>query len=133
MLQTICYVSSTNYGIVHNDLNHLFHITKRNNIHLNVSGILILKNGNLLQLLEGEKQDVNKMYKKIRKDNRHHNIIQILNTSSSDRLFENYDTGFAIINNRRKLKQLRSYLDWLKKADMKRVNKLIRLLENFIK
>lgn len=133
MLQTICYVSSTNNGVVYNDLKHLFHITKRNNIHLNVSGILIVKNGNLLQLLEGEKQDVNKMYKKIREDNRHHNIIQILNTSSRDRLFENYDTGFAIVNSKRKLKQLKSYLNWLKEADLKRVNKLIRLLENFIK
>jgi len=132
MLYNLCYVSSSKASLTAKDLEHLFHVNKRNNMELNISGILVYNNGNFLQILEGEKQKIDSLYKKISKDHRHSDIIKLISTSINERIFKDYENGFIIVNDIKKLKQLENYLNWLKEAEIKSVDKVIRIIENFI-
>ena len=132
MLKTICYVSSLNNSLKTSDLSHLFKTTKNNNTCIGISGILIHKNGNFLQILEGEVEKVDTLYQNIRLDNRHHGLIVIVDTEICDRLFESYDTKFSIVDNNRQIHKLKLYLNWIKQAELEKVNKLIKIIENFV-
>jgi len=132
MLKTICYVSSSYNDLKSNDLNKLFNATIRNNTRSKISGILIYKNGNFLQILEGEADKVDNLYQKICLDTRHHGAILIIETKLCDRIFDSYDKEFPIINNKKQMSKLKHYLNWLKEAELQKVNKLIRVIENFI-
>ena len=132
MLKTICYVSSQKNNLRISDLSNLFKCTKRNNISIGISGILLHNNGNFMQILEGDAEKVDRLYEKIRVDDRHHSIIVLVNTEICDRLFEGYDTEFSIIDNNKQIHKLKLYLNWLKQAELGRVNKLITIIENFV-
>ncbi|WP_452599807.1 BLUF domain-containing protein [Pontimicrobium sp. MEBiC01747] len=132
MLKTICYVSSSDIDLNISDLNELFKTTIKNNTHSKISGILIYKNGNFLQIIEGEENQIDKLYTKICLDARHHGTILIIETKICDRVFDNYSTEFPIINNNKQMLKLKHYLNWLKEAELHKVNKLIRIIENFI-
>lgn len=132
MLKTLCYVSSQKNSLKISDLSNLFKSVKRNNISVGISGILFHNNGNFLQVLEGNAEKVDRLYEKIRVDNRHHSIIIIIDTEICGRLFEDYDTEFSIIDNNRQIRKLKLYLNWLKQAELEEVNKLITIIENFV-
>lgn len=129
MLQTICYVSGFQTTTTPKIIDNLLQDIKVSNLNLDISGVLIYQNGNFLKILEGEAQNVNYRYNK---ENNYQHVIPIINTTFSDRVFENYDTGFSIIKDRKKLIQFKSYLNWLKKAELENVNRLIKFIENFI-
>ena len=129
---SLCYVSSAKETLSSNDLEHLFSVNKRNNTDLNVSGILIYSDGNFLQILEGEEQKIQNLFHKISQDARHNNIIKLIDTSIESRVFDDYEHGFIVITNSKKRMQLESYLHWLKEAELGNVDKVIRIVENFI-
>lgn len=132
MIKTICYISD---ALEHESLNNieaLYEKAKANNFKNNITGILIYKNQNFLQVLEGDSKTVDATFAKIAYDARHHNIFKVINTSIEDRIFEDYNFGFTIINNKQGLSNLNDYLMWLRNADNKLANKVIYMVENFI-
>lgn len=132
MLYNLCYVSSAINTLSEEDLEHLFRVNKRNNTHLNISGILVYNNGNFLQILEGEKLRIQNLFRKIRQDSRHNNIIKLIDTSIEERIFDDYELGFVTVDDNKKRKQLTSYLNWIKEAELMTVDKVIHIVENFI-
>lgn len=132
MLYNLCYVSSAKNNLSNLDLEHLFVVNKRNNIDLDISGILIYNNGNFLQILEGEQQKVHTLYTKISKDGRHNSIIKLIDTPIEERIFDDYGSGFIIIDDNKKLNQLKHYINWIKEAELSHVDKVIKIVENFI-
>ena len=132
MLYNLCYVSSATKSLSDCDLEHLFRVNKRNNADLKISGILVYNNGNFLQILEGEKQQLENLFSKISQDHRHNNIIKLINTSIEERIFDDYEFGFVIVDNNKKRSQLMNYLNWIKEAEMLTVDKVIHIVENFI-
>lgn len=131
MLKAICYVSNLHQNHI-TELDKLLNLSKNNNIKSGITGLLIYKNGNFLQILEGKKEDVYSLYNKISLDNRHHHIIKILDTDISGRIFEDYETGFSIINSSKQINQLEVYLSWVKQSEIKCATKTVKLLETFI-
>ena len=132
MLSTICYVSSANKNHEGFNLENLFLTTKANNLKNSITGVLIYQGGNFLQILEGDKTLVNKLFKRIKNDFRHTNTLQLLNTNISSSIFEDYKTGFETIDSRQEIKGLENYLNWLKTAELESVDKTIAVIENFI-
>ena len=132
MLYTLCYVSSCKDSLTAKDLEHLFHVNKRNNIDHNVSGILIYNSGNFLQILEGDENMVKALFKKIKRDARHSSLITLINNSIDERIFHDYDSGFIHFEDPKKRQQLHNYIHWLKEAEIKNVDKVVRIVENFI-
>ncbi|WP_347924492.1 BLUF domain-containing protein [Pontimicrobium sp. SW4] len=132
MPHTLCYVSSAKNLLSNLDIEHLFRVNKRNNTELNISGILVYNHGNFLQILEGDEQMVNMIFKKISQDQRHTNIIKLIDTTIEERIFVDYVSGFVIVENSKTLDQLKKYLKWIKKAELNSVDKIINIVENFI-
>lgn len=132
MIKTICYISDSCLKESSNDLSDLFTKAKINNLNNSITGILIHSNSNFLQVLEGDETVVNNVFKKISLDSRHKNIFNIVNTTINQRMFEDYNFGFTIINTPSMLDKLNEYLEWLKTADDKLANKVISIVENFI-
>lgn len=132
MLKTICYISDSCQHESLDALKTLYSKARKNNIKNNITGILIYDNRNFLQVLEGNQESVVETFKRISLDSRHKNIFEIINTNIEQRIFEDYNFGFTIVNNSNELNKLYEYLDWLKKANNTLANKVINIVENFI-
>ena len=132
MLKTICYISDSCQEESLHALKILYSKAKKNNIKYNISGILIYSNDNFLQVLEGDQTSVDDTFKRISLDTRHRNIFEVINIDIQQRIFEDYNFGFTIVNNRSELHRLYEYLEWLRKADNTLANKVVNMVENFI-
>ena len=88
-----------------------------------ITGCLLFDQGYFLQILEGEKQTVNTLYQKIKKDPRHLQIDILSKGMSSQRIFTAWNMGFVNmqhleIGQRMKLlEQARSALDTISIKD----------------
>ena len=132
MPYTLCYVSTCIEDLSAKDLEQLFRVNKRNNVKLDISGILIYNNGNFLQILEGHELKIKNLFNKIKLDSRHQDIIPLINMTIDERIFDDYESGFVVVQDQKKLHQLESYLNWIKEAELLTVDKIIRIVENFI-
>jgi len=132
MIKTICYISDSHSRESSKSLASLFEKAKHNNTVNNITGFLIHSNYNFLQVLEGEATIVDNVFKKISKDSRHKNIFNVIDTIINQRVFEDYNFGFTIVNNPSELDRLFEYLEWLKTADDILANKVISIVESFI-
>lgn len=133
MLKTICYISDSKTDESLNSLKNLFQKAEENNIKNEITGILIYKNKNFLQVFEGESKVVDETFKRIVKNKKHHNIFKIIETNIDSRIFEDYNYGFTAISDKTTIGQLEEYLDWLKNADNMIANEIIVLVKNFTK
>ncbi|WP_159105996.1 BLUF domain-containing protein [Leeuwenhoekiella sp. MAR_2009_132] len=132
MFYYLIYVSessnSSNTEIVNDILNN---VANWNTI-LDISGFLVYKDGNYLQLLEGEKENVLKLFNKIKKDRRHKNVTQILENQSTNRLFSDYESGFLVPKNKIVLELLKNHLLNLKLLENPKLDSTISILEKIL-
>lgn len=132
MLKTICYISDSNINNSINDLKGLLRTAKINNSKNQITGVLIHKSDNFLQVLEGDQKHVDALFSRISLDDRHQNIFKLLETSIDERFFEDYKFGFTVINTRNALNNLEDYLNWLRDADNTIANEIVAMVKNFI-
>lgn len=132
MLKTICYISDSRINKSITDFNNLINKAKSNNTKNNITGILVYKNSNFLQVLEGHPKTVDTVFDKIRIDQRHQNIFKVINTTIDERFFEEYNFGFTVVSDKNALQNLSDYLDWLRNADNMIANEIATMVENFI-
>jgi len=132
MLKTITYLSSSKLDSIES-IQALFEKAKTHNLSHQISGILLHKNGNFMQILEGLEEQVDAIYNKIIKDKRHHQIIKLIDIPIPGRLFQEYKASFSLINSNSDFTELNSYINWLKLADSSCAIKAVGVLENFMK
>jgi hypothetical protein len=60
------------------DLDALLVVARKNNAAANISGLLLYQNGSFFQILEGERESVETIFRKISGDKRHHRITKII-------------------------------------------------------
>ncbi|MGO4911552.1 BLUF domain-containing protein [Leeuwenhoekiella sp. W20_SRS_FM14] len=132
MFYYLIYVSDSsdlsNTEIVNDILNN---VANWNTI-LDISGFLVYKDGNYLQLLEGEKENVLKLFNKIKKDRRHKNVTQILDNQSTNRLFSDYESGFLVPKNKIVLELLKNHLLNLNLLENPKLDSTILILEKIL-
>lgn len=78
-----------------NELLFLLQQSREKNLVLGITGMLLYKGGNFMQMLEGEKQTVLKLYETIRKDDRHKDVVTIMTDNIQTRNFADWSMGFA--------------------------------------
>ena len=132
MLKTICYISDSRINKSITDFNNLIEKAKINNAKNNITGILVYRNNNFLQVFEGSPETVDTIFDKIRMDQRHQNIFKIIDTSIDQRIFQDYNFGFTVVSDNNPLQNLSDYLDWLRHADNMIANEIVTMVENFI-
>ena len=74
----LIYASSAVKPFLQSELFELLEICRENNTRLGITGMLLYKDGNFMQLLEGEETPVRRLYEKIGSDSRHRGEITLL-------------------------------------------------------
>ena len=108
-MYTLCYVSNESDEINDENLLLLYEQTVENNHKEQITGVLLYKDGNFFQVLEGKQKTIKALFEKIKRDKRHTNLI-VLFSKPSSRVFNHYHTGFSIIHNNEGLESLRNFL-----------------------
>ncbi len=81
------------------DLLKLLGQARKKNQQLNVTGLLLYHKKEFMQLIEGEKDDILKLWKSIRADKRHFSATAIYEGPISERGFSEWRMAFQNIDN----------------------------------
>lgn len=131
-LHTVCYVSTADASITGQNVHEVFKGVIENNLERSITGILLFSDGNFMQIMEGESNSLFRLYNKIKEDNRHHHLIEILSSPIKHRIFENYQTGFSIINDPHSKFKLQLYLNWIEENFQGTIKKRAEIISPFI-
>lgn len=94
MFFTLTYVSSAVRPFSEAELAELLAHSRRNNAELDVTGMLLYKDGNFMQVLEGEEDAVRGLYARISDDPRHTGDIVIRKAATDFRDFPDWTMAF---------------------------------------
>ena len=95
----LVYLSFANFDIGDKDVvSDILKSSTLNNSRLNVTGILFYKDGTFIQLIEGAKEVIKNLYKKISLDSRHEHLQIFWEGNSSQRSFPNWSMSLKDIN-----------------------------------
>ncbi|MEM7281173.1 MAG: BLUF domain-containing protein [Pseudomonadota bacterium] len=98
MLFHLIYTSSATAPMTEEELVDLLAWCRTRNSQLRVTGMLLYKNGQFLQVLEGEEESVMKIFKDIEKDDRHKTVDLIRAEYIQHRDFPDWTMGFRNID-----------------------------------
>ena len=94
MNYTLVYISKAVNAMSEDDLVDILNVSQRNNILEDITGMLLYRNGEFMQCLEGEKEKVEKLFNVISKDSRHESVIILARKNLVERSFLNWSMGF---------------------------------------
>ena len=90
----LIYVSTAEKRMNKDNLQSILMESMRHNSDHNITGILLYDQGSFCQVLEGDKKDVLSLFKKIKKDKRHFNVITISEKDIQYREFSAWSMRF---------------------------------------
>lgn len=90
----LVYVSSAVRPFSRADLEDLLATSRDNNARAGITGMLLYKEGNFMQVLEGEEGPVRALYDKIGDDPRHRGEIVLRQGFTEERQFPDWSMGF---------------------------------------
>ncbi len=95
----LVYKSQTSWDILSNEmLRELAILSERENARRGITGLLILSGESFLQVLEGDSEPVNQLYRNIVRDGRHHDVQLISFEHITGRVFEDWGMRVADLN-----------------------------------
>ncbi|WP_207423192.1 BLUF domain-containing protein [Desertivirga brevis] len=109
-LTRIVYVSTASEQISETELQSILTKSRSNNEKKNITGLLIYSSGNIMQVLEGDKQELENLYKVINKDPRHFGVIKLQEVTVNTRIFSEWSMGFKTVSPE-EFKKVEGYLD----------------------
>jgi hypothetical protein len=92
-MYSLVYVSSALTLLSRKELETLLVACRANNARDGITGLLLYKDGNFMQMLEGERSAVEASFRKIQTDPRHHGIIKLLEGDAAAREFGEWSMG----------------------------------------
>ncbi|MDF2366794.1 BLUF domain-containing protein [Sneathiella sp.] len=93
----LIYVSSASYLLEDAELKDILGKSRTNNAMVDVTGMLLYKNGSFMQVLEGEADTVTKTFARISEDKRHSGIIVLCEEKAESRIFQGWSMGFQTL------------------------------------
>lgn len=91
---SLVYVSSAKELFSDDDLKTLLQKSREKNHRLDLTGMLLYKDGNFMQLLEGPEDVVMSLYSVIERDARHRGVLIVLRREIQERVFPDWSMGF---------------------------------------
>ena len=95
----LLYMSTATKDFSDIELEELLEKARKNNSQKNLTGLLIIKGRTFLQCLEGNEEDVMEIFTKIKSDDRHCDIIELLEEDIKEPLFPLWSMGYKNIKN----------------------------------
>lgn len=94
----IIYISSAVRPFSDDELAACLAQYREKNDRLEITGILLYKDGDFMQLIEGPEEAVRSLAKTIYGDPRHHGIIQLIERKTAAREFEDWSMEFQNVS-----------------------------------
>jgi hypothetical protein len=108
----LIYVSSAVQLCSEKELEDLLTTSRKNNSAVGLTGMLLYKNGNFMQCIEGPKEAVCALETKIRSDPRHRGMIVLLREENAQPEFNEWAMGFKRLDSNSAL-EFPGYSDFL--------------------
>lgn len=96
---SLIYVSTSVKIMKDNELLDILKVSRENNETGNISGMLLYKGGNFMQVLEGPDDAVTAVFEKIKKDPRHKDVMIISKEQIQVRQFPSWEMAFQNLDN----------------------------------
>ena len=109
---SLIYVSTATRLLNNEELLEILHASRRNNQAGLVTGLLLYKDGNFMQVLEGPEESVMEIFGKILKDTRHTDITVLTTDPIKERQFADWKMAFLNLDDET-AKQESAYSDFL--------------------
>ena len=94
----LIYFSAASYLYTNKELLDLLKICRKKNGVLNITGLMIYHEGSIIQILEGEAENVHTLYNQISKDSRHKSLLKVIDTGIEKRSFSDWSMGFKNVS-----------------------------------
>jgi hypothetical protein len=94
VISQIVYASTASQVFTKPELQALLQEIRQKNIELGITGMLLHKDGNFMQVLEGEQEALTRLLTNIERDSRHRGLLVLLRGTSEERLFPDWSMGF---------------------------------------
>ncbi len=95
---SLVYVSAATHPFTPAELETLLEKSRTNNTRDGVSGVLLYRDGDFLQVLEGPEEAVRRTYERISRDRRHGGVIVLDDSEIQERNFGAWSMGFRRVN-----------------------------------
>lgn len=113
----ISYVSTASRDLPQAEIVKILEETQlRNNKH-GVNGLLVYSSGNFFEVIEGEIMMIQELFKIIKEDSRHKNIIMIFEKELDKPLFKDTDAHFISENTLHRPMEAENFLYYIKDLD----------------
>ena len=99
MIYSLVYISDATKGLTEQDLQEILTASRKNNPANNITGMLLYKDGEFMQVLEGPEENVIALYDLISDDPRHKDCTILSRKETPQRLFQDWTMGFKNIQN----------------------------------
>ena len=96
---SLIYVSTSVKLLKDDELLDILKVSRENNISSEVTGLLLYKGGNFMQVLEGPDEMVTALYEKIKTDPRHKDVSVISREQIQARQFHAWEMAFQNLDN----------------------------------
>lgn len=93
MLVRLLYASRANDSVDQTALTEILSKSRANNPGQGITGVLCFSGGTFLQVLEGGRMPVNRLYSHIVSDNRHRDVVLLSYEEIQERRFANWSMG----------------------------------------
>jgi len=95
---SMVYVSSVSRALDEVDFGQLLTAARTNNERNDITGLLLYKDGNFMQAVEGPDEAVNDLFDRIRRDSRHHGVLMLLKEQIQERRFPNWSMSMKKVD-----------------------------------
>ncbi len=95
MIYKLIYTSKAVPGTTDAVLEDILAAARRNNGDLDITGMLLFFDDHFIQLLEGQRNDVMKLYEKIKQDARHTDVDLMFEEYQEDRVFGDWRMAYV--------------------------------------
>ena len=114
-LYRLLYVSSASHRMSHQELVDLLQQSRRNNERQGITGMLLYKDGDFMQVIEGEEGAVRALFARIDQDPRHGGSTVLMQGPAETRLFGEWSMGFREAREA-ELQQLPGFSDFMNQS-----------------
>lgn len=133
-LNSLVYVSSATKALTDRDLQGLLKSARAKNAALDVTGMLLYRDGFFMQALEGEENVLDTLFESIQQDKRHEDVLMVYKKPLKERKFAAWAMGFNKIDDK-SLQCVDGFCDFMQRPKpaffMERASEAEALLDNF--
>ncbi|MGI9211145.1 MAG: BLUF domain-containing protein [Methylococcaceae bacterium] len=110
-MYSLVYVSLEIHPMTDSDLVDILTIARGKNLTLDITGLLLYRGGFFMQLLEGPEDAVDALYERVRRDERHSDVLLIYKENIVEREFPGWSMGFSTIDHT--INRLEGFTDFI--------------------